>query len=78
MKTPRCKDFPMLNKEKATFLSADYLEERADSRVRQAEQLPPGEARQHALKNAAQLRSFAEMKRLLMPDRPTFGAKAEG
>jgi hypothetical protein len=45
----------------------DHLEEQAAARVRKAEQLPPGEAKQHALKNAAQLRSYADMKRLLMP-----------
>jgi hypothetical protein len=39
----------------------------ADARVREAEQLPDGEARQNALKNAAHLRSYADMKRLLAP-----------
>ena len=68
----------MFNKEKVIFLSADHLEERAASRVRQAEQLPPGEARQHALKNAAQLRIYADMKRLLVPDGPALAAKAKG
>ena len=57
----------MRSKEKIIYLSADHLEERAASRVREAEQLPPGEARQHALRNAAQLRSYAAMKRYLAP-----------
>jgi hypothetical protein len=55
----------MRSKEKIAYLSADHLEEQAASRVREAERLPPGEARQHALKNAAQLRSYAAMKRHL-------------
>ena len=48
-------------------LTADRLEKQAASRIREAELLPPGRARQHALKNAAQLQSFAEMKRNLAP-----------
>jgi hypothetical protein len=55
----------MHSKEKITCLSADDLEERATLRIREAEQLAPGAARQHALKNAAQLRSYAAMKRYL-------------
>ena len=35
------------------FLSAEQLEERAVAQIRLAERLPPGEARQHALRNAA-------------------------
>ena len=66
----------MRSKEKAIFLSADQLEEQAAARIRHAEQLPPGEARQHALKSAAQLRSYAAMKRLLAPDRSSAAAKA--
>ena len=65
-------------KEKVTFLSADQLEQQAAKRFREAEQLPPGEARQHALKNAAQLRIYADMKRLLIPDRTTLVVKAKG
>jgi hypothetical protein len=57
----------MRSKEKILFLSADHLQEQADARIREAEQLPDGEARQNALKNAAQLRSYANMKRLLAP-----------
>jgi hypothetical protein len=51
-----------------TYLTADYLEERAASKTREAEQLPPGEARRHAFNNAAQLRSYAAMKRNLALD----------
>ena len=65
----------MRKTEKVAFLSADHLEEQAAARARQAAQLPPGEARQHALKNAAQLRSYADMKRLLTPK---LDAKAKG
>jgi hypothetical protein len=57
----------MRSKEKVTYLSADDLEKRAILRIREAEQLAPGAARQHALKNAAQLRSYAAMKRYLAP-----------
>lgn len=64
-------------KKTNAFLSADHLDERAASRIREAALFPPGEARQHALNNAAQLRSFAEMKRELLPDRATLLAKAE-
>lgn len=64
---------PKRNRAKTIFLTADQLDERADDRVRCAEELPAGAARQHALKNAAQLRSYAAMKRLLAPD-----AVAEG
>ena len=62
--------------EKTAFLSADHLEEQAASRTREAARFPPGEARQHALKNAAQLRSFADMKRQLLPGQATPPAKA--
>jgi hypothetical protein len=68
----------MQKTQKATFLSADHLEERAATRMREAAQLPPGEARQHALNNAAQLRSYAAMKRSLVPNPPNAGAEAKG
>jgi hypothetical protein len=68
----------MRNRENMIFLSAVHLEERAAARIREAEQLPPGEARQHALNNAAQLRSYAAMKRLLVPDRSSVGVEAKG
>jgi hypothetical protein len=60
----------MRSREEIIFLTADRLEEQAASRIREAEQLPPGKARQHALRNAAQLQSFAEMKRNLAPAVP--------
>lgn len=59
----------MRSREKIIYLTADHLEEQAASRVREAALLPPGEARQNALKNATQLRSYAAMKRLVTPDR---------
>ena len=65
-------------KETPIYLSADQLEERAVARIKQAEQLPPGEARQHALKNAAQLRSYAAMKRMLVRSGPNAATKANG
>jgi len=60
----------MRNRTKVVFLTADQLEERADSRAREARQLPEGEARQNALRNAAQLRTYASMKRALTPQLP--------
>jgi hypothetical protein len=57
----------MRNKNKVTFLTADHLEEQADARTSEAKQLPEGEARQNALRNAAQLRMYASMKRVLTP-----------
>lgn len=57
-------------REKIVFLSADHLEEQANARLREAELLPAGEAKQHALKNAEQLRCYAATKRLLVPSRP--------
>jgi hypothetical protein len=53
--------------KKVVFLTADELEEQADRRAREAEQLPEGEARQHAIRNAAQLKMYASMKRVLAP-----------
>ena len=55
----------MRSREKILSLSADHLQEQADARIREAEQLPDGETRQNALNKAAQLRSYADMKRLL-------------
>lgn len=66
----------MRNGTKVIFLTADQLDERAAARIRQAEQLPDGEARQHALKNAAQLRTYAAMKRLPLPERPALAASS--
>jgi len=67
----------MQNKEKMILLSAAHLEEKAAARIRDAEQLPLGESRQHALNNAAQLRSYAAMKRMLVPSRPSDSAEAK-
>ena len=55
------------NRKKVVFLTADHLEEQADARASEAEQLPEGEARRYALRNAAQLRVYAFMKRALTP-----------
>ena len=55
------------NRKKVVFLTADHLEEQADAHASEAEQLPDGEARQNALRNAAQLRVYAFMKRALTP-----------
>src|SRR4051812_34448180 len=49
----------MRQKNKVVFLTADHLEEQADARANEAQQLPDGEARQNALRNAAQLRVYA-------------------
>jgi hypothetical protein len=68
----------MPTKEAPIYLSADQLEERAVARIAQAEQLPPGAARQHALRNAAQLRSYAAMKRLLVPSATNLASKING
>jgi hypothetical protein len=67
----------MQKTQKTTFLSADHLEEKAAARTREAAQLPPGEARQHALNNAAQLRSFAALKRPPVPNAPSLSAEAK-
>jgi hypothetical protein len=63
------RNYSTQSKETAIFLSATHLEEQAAARIKEAQQLPPGEARRHALNNAAQLRSYAAMKRLLVPGR---------
>jgi hypothetical protein len=55
------------NRNKVAFLTADHLDEQADARASEAKQLPEGEARQNALRNAAQLRVYASMKRALTP-----------
>jgi hypothetical protein len=60
----------MPQKNKLVFLSANHLEEQADARASEAKQLPEGEARQNALRNAAQLRVYASMKRALTPQLP--------
>jgi len=53
------------NRKKVVFSTADHLEEQADARASEAMQLPEGEARHNALRNAAQLRVYAFMKRAL-------------
>ena len=55
------------SRKKVTFLTADQLEEQADAAASEAKQLPDGEARQNALRDAAQLRVYATMKRALTP-----------
>ena len=55
------------NRKKVVFSTADELEEQADARASEAAQLPEGVARQSALRNAAQLRVYALMKRALTP-----------
>jgi hypothetical protein len=57
----------MRNRNKVVFLTADRLEEQANARTSEAKQLPEGEARQNALRKAAQLRMYASMKRILAP-----------
>lgn len=57
----------MRGRNKVVFLSAEHLEAQADARTSEAKQLPEGEARQNALRAAAQLRTYASMKRVLAP-----------
>ena len=57
----------MRNKHKVVFLTADQLEEQADAAASEAKQLPEGAAKLNALRNAAQLRVYATMKRALTP-----------
>jgi hypothetical protein len=57
----------MRNRKKVAFLTPDHLEQQADARASEAMQLLEGEARQNALRNAAQLRAYAFMKRALTP-----------
>ena len=57
-------------RKKTVFLTADHLEEQANARVNEEKQMPEGEAKQNALRNAAQLRAYADMKRALKPRLP--------
>ena len=57
----------MRNRNKVSFLTVDHLDEQADARASEAKQLPEGEAKQNALRNAAQLRAYVDMKRALTP-----------
>lgn len=52
-----------------TYLTADQLDEQAKEREAVAHSMPPGAAKQSVLKEAMQLRSYANMKRLLGPPR---------
>jgi hypothetical protein len=56
-----------MGKRKIVFLTAEHLDAQADARATDAKQLPDGEARQNALRNAAQLRVYASMKRAFTP-----------
>jgi hypothetical protein len=49
----------MRKRKKVSYLTADHLDEQADARASEAKQLPEGEARQNALRNAVQLRVYA-------------------
>jgi hypothetical protein len=64
----------MRNRKKVPFLTADHLEEQAAARAREAKRLPEGEARENALRNAAQLRVYASTKRALTPNRSSSGS----
>jgi hypothetical protein len=57
----------MAQRNKIVFLTAEHLDEQANARDREAKLLPEGEAKQHALRNATQLRVYASMKRALAP-----------
>ena len=59
----------MRNRKKVAFMTADHLDEQADARISEAQQLPEGEAKQNALRNAAQLRTYASMKRAFAPQK---------
>jgi hypothetical protein len=47
------------NRKKVVFLTADQLEQQVEARADGAMQLPEGEARANALRNATQLRVYA-------------------
>jgi hypothetical protein len=50
---------------KATYQTAEELDARIKARQADAESLPSGEARQSVLKEIAQLRAYADVKRWL-------------
>jgi hypothetical protein len=50
------------------YLSAEELEQRAAARLADADKIAPGHAKQSILKDAAQLRSYADMQRWLTSD----------
>jgi hypothetical protein len=49
------------------YLTAEQIDELALTRVSEAQKLPAGAVKQAMLKEAIQLRAYAEMKRLLVP-----------
>jgi hypothetical protein len=57
----------MRRKNQVVFLTPEHLEAQADARAGEAQQLPEGEAKQNALRNAVQLRVYASMKRAFAP-----------
>jgi hypothetical protein len=52
-----------------TYLTPEELDEISLAREAEAVRLPTGEARQSILKEVAQLRAYADAKRLLAPTR---------
>ena len=54
---------------RVVYQTPDELEERIVRRQADAALLPPGATRQSVLKEIAQLRAYADMKRLLTPRR---------
>jgi hypothetical protein len=52
---------------KATYQTAEQLDVRIKTREADAATLPPGEARQSILKEVAQLRAYADIKRWMSP-----------
>jgi len=56
---------PMKKIPKATYQTAEELDERIKAREADAASLPSGEARQSILKEVAQLRAYAGVKRWL-------------
>ena len=57
----------MRSREPVNYLSVEEIELRAVDQLRTAAELPPGIERSTAFKSAVQLRSYAAMKRLLVP-----------
>jgi hypothetical protein len=52
--------------KRAIYESPGDIDERVRHRLDEAEQMPPGPARQSVLREIAQLRSYAEMKRCFL------------
>ena len=55
----------MRNRETINYLSVEQIELRAAEQLNLAASLPVGDAQSDAIKSAMQLRSYAEMKRIL-------------